>query len=183
MIGGMETPLETLLQDIVEPNQAPARKLLHDLQTYIPEAAGSTKSHHAWPGGYNDHIQETMNLARMLYERMNQERPLPFSLASAYLVLYLHDCEKPFRHATDEQLAHFPWIISRPDKSDKDFQKLLVAQYGFIISDAEWNALHYVEGEPESEYVEGNRLQGPLAAFCHSCDTMSARIWFDHPSH
>lgn len=177
----MNESLEPLLQSISEPNKTPTLRLWHDLQTYIPDAAGATKSHQAWPGGYKDHVQECMNIARVLYERLNSERVLPFSVESAYLVLFLHDCEKPFRHANDEQLAHFPWIIKRPDKSDKEFQKRLITQYGFTINDEEWNALTYVEGEPDYEYVEGERLQGPLAAFCHVCDTISARIWYDYP--
>lgn len=179
----MDQPLEPMLQEIAVSNREQALALWQDIASHIPDAAGATVSHQAWPGGYRDHVQECMNIARILYERMNAERTLPFSLQSAYLVLFLHDCEKPFRHATDVQLSHFPWIATRPDKSDKDFQKRLVEQYGFVISDEEWNALRYVEGEPESEYVEGGRLQGPLAAFCHICDTISARIWYDFPAH
>lgn len=177
----MNAVVAAMLQDVAEPNRQVALRLWSDLQMYLPDAAGSTKSHHAWEGGYEDHVQECMNLARMLYERLNSERELLFSLSSAYLVLFLHDCEKPFRHATDEQLKHFPWITKRPSKSDKNFLKQLTRQYGFTISEEEWNALNYVEGEPDTEYAEGVRLQGPLAAFCHVCDTISARIWHDFP--
>jgi hypothetical protein len=177
----MDTPIEDLLRDIDGLNRKPALTFWQELQTNIPDAAGSTKSHHAWPGGYKDHVQEAMNLARILYERLDQERKLEFALESAYLVLFLHDCEKPFRHASDKQLKAFPWVSVRPAKSDKTFQKRLIAHYGFTISNDELNALRYVEGEPESEYIEGNRLQGPLAAFCHVCDTISARIWYGHP--
>jgi hypothetical protein len=179
----MDTSIEDLLQYIAEPNRKPALTFWQELQTSIPDAAGATKSHQAWPGGYRDHIQEAMNLARIMYGRLSRERELPFSLNSAYVVLFLHDCEKPFRHASDGQLKAFPWISNRPSKSDKTFQKKLIEHYGFVISDDEWNALRYVEGEPESEYIEGNRLQGPLAAFCHVCDTISARIWHDYPRH
>lgn len=177
----METGIAELLPLIKEPNQKPVQAFWHDLQAHIPDAAGSSRSHQAWPGGYRDHIQETLNLARLLYGQLHHERPLPFSLASACLVLFLHDCEKPFRRASDAQLKAFPWIKHRPTKSDKTFQQLLIAHYGFAISADEWNALRYVEGEPDSEYVEGKRLQGPLAAFCHVCDTISARIWHDYP--
>jgi hypothetical protein len=179
----MNTDITQLLLLIDETNQKPAHSFWNDLQAHVSDAAGSSKSHQAWPGGYQDHIQEAMNLACILYQRLYSERPLPFSLSSACLVLFLHDCEKPFRRASDEQLQAFPWIKERPAKSDKAFQKQLIEQYGFTISNDEWNALMYVEGEPESEYVEGNRLQGPLAAFCHACDTISARIWHDYPKH
>ncbi len=169
-----------MLLDIAPANQEQASRFWHDLHEHFPKAAGSTKSHHAWEGGYRDHVQEVMNLAYILYERLNSERPLTFSLASALLVLFLHDCEKPFKHASDEELKQFPWIKKRPTKSDKEFQKQLIAHYGFVISDDEWNGLKYVEGENE-DYIEGERVQGPLAAFCHICDTISARIWFGEP--
>lgn len=179
----MDRPIDSLLHDISPLNRRPAQTFWEELQSHIPDAMGATKSHHAWKGGYRHHIQEVMNLARILYERLDSERPLPFPLASAYLVLFLHDCEKPFRHASDQQLKAFPWVDKRPTKSDKAFQKKLIDHYDFTVSDDEWNALRYVEGEPESEYIEGNRLQRPLAAFCHVCDTISARIWYDYPAH
>lgn len=169
-----------MLGDIADKNRAQAVALWKDLSAHLPKAAGSTRSHHAWEYGYRDHVQEVMNLAYILYERLDRERRLPFSLASALLVLFLHDCEKPFRHATDEQLVHFPWIAQRPDKSDKTFQRQLIDHYGFRLSDEEWNGLKYVEGENE-DYIEGQRTQGPLAAFCHVCDTISARIWHNEP--
>lgn len=177
----MEILVDEMLKDIDVQNRKQAAQFWEELRTHIPDAAGSSRSHQAWPGGYEGHIQECMNLARILYERLSQERSLPFSISSAYLVLFLHDCEKPFRRAADAQLVAFPWIEARPVKSDKGFQERLIKYYGFKISEQEWNALKYVEGEPSSEYVEGNRLQGPLAAFCHVCDTISARIWHDHP--
>jgi hypothetical protein len=176
----MDQSITAMLDGITPVNRSAAMQLWDDLQAYLPNAPGSTKSHHAWNGGYVDHVQECMNLARILYERLNTERTLPFTLASAYVVLFLHDCEKPFRHATDAEFAHFPWIAKRPTKSDKVFQKLLLQHYGFIISDDEQNALHYVEGE-KNDYKEGSRVQGPLAAFCHSCDALSARLWYDYP--
>ena len=35
-----------------------------------------------------------MNIAVVLYERLNSIRPLPFSLSDLLLVVYLHDVEK-----------------------------------------------------------------------------------------
>jgi hypothetical protein len=98
------------------------------------------------------------------------------------LVLLLHDCEKPFRFANDKQLGKFRWISKRPIKSDKKFQQKLIKHYGFKISPEVQNALDYVEGVRDKDYVEGERVNGPLAAFCHCCDIISARIWFDHPN-
>lgn len=172
--------MESLLKLIAEPNQKPAQALWSDLQEYLPKARGSTKSHQAWDYGYRDHVQEVMNLAVILHRKLGQSRPLPISLSSALLVLFLHDCEKPFKQASDEELKRFPWIKVRPQKSDKDFQKLILKRYSFELSTEELNGLQYVEGEGQ-DYVEGERQQGPLAAFCHCCDTISARIWHDYP--
>ena len=43
----------------------------------------------------------------------------------------------------------------------------------------ERNALHYIHGESHKEYDPLVRKAGPLAAFCHAADTLSARMWFD----
>lgn len=176
----MDKTVEELIRQLDGRNRAQAEQFWADLKTYLPEAVGSTKSHHAWPYGYRDHVTESMNIAHMVYERLNRERELPFKLSSALLVMFLHDCEKPFRHATEEQLGKFAWIKERPKKSDKVFQAKLISHYGFEISDDEKNALKYVEGEKD-DYVEGQRVMEPLAALCHVSDVISARIWFDQP--
>ncbi len=176
----MDKTVEELISLFELQHQEPARNHWSDLQTHLPNAAGSSSAHQAWPGGYRDHVQEVMNLATILHARLSHERPLPFSLASALFVLFLHDCEKPFKQATDEQLKLFPWITNRPGKSDKHFQELLLSHYAFKPSADELNGLRYVEGENQ-DYIPGKRMQGPLAAFCHSCDVISARIWFDYP--
>lgn len=176
----MDIWVQTFLRLLDEQNQAAATAFWEDLEKHLPDAPGSTASHQAWAGGYRDHVQEVMNVAATLHLQLNKVRPLEFTLESALLVLFLHDCEKPFKQATDVQLKYFPWIKKRPSKSDKVFQKQLIAHYGFSLSDDEWNALCYVEGENE-DYVHGKRVQGPLAAFCHCCDVVSARIWYDYP--
>ena len=176
----MNRTVEIMLQSIEAPNEQPALDLWADLQKYLPEAQGSTGAHQAWPGGYADHIKEVMNLAYKLYDTLDDDRTLSFSLPSALLVLFLHDCEKPFKNASAKELSAFGWVEKRPTKSDKDFQKKLLTQYKFVLSDDEMNGLAYVEGEGD-DYRHGERIQGPLAAFCHVCDVVSARIWHDYP--
>lgn len=176
----MKMSVEDMLLDIRQPNQKPAQNLWEDLQKYLPNAPGSTGAHQAWPGGYAGHIEEVMNLAYELYKVLDGHRKLPFKIQSALLVLFLHDCEKPFKSANDESLKHFSWINKRPTKSDKNFQQELLSHYGFSLTDDEMNGLLYVEGEGD-DYRHGERVQGPLAAFCHTCDVISARIWHDYP--
>ncbi len=40
--------------------------------------------------------------------------------------------------------------------------------------------MHYVEGELD-DYSPKQRMQWPLAAFCHMCDNNSARLWPEYP--
>ncbi|MDO8335583.1 MAG: hypothetical protein Q7T74_02250 [Candidatus Saccharibacteria bacterium] len=176
----MDRTVEDMLQSIELPNRQPAQVLWADLQKHLPETPGSTGAHQAWSGGYADHITEVMNLAYTLYETLNVERKLRFSLSSALLVLFLHDCEKPFKNATGKELKAFDWVQKRPTKSDKLFQEKLITQYKFKLNTEEVNGLKYVEGEGD-DYRHGKRVQGPLAAFCHVCDVVSARIWHDYP--
>lgn len=176
----MNRNVEDMLLDIKSPNLQPALKMWQDLQKHLPNSPGSTGAHQAWPGGYADHIKEVMNLAYELYKAFDGHRKLPFTIQSALLVLFLHDCEKPFKNASDAELEKFGWITKRPTKSDKLFQQELLSHYKFDLTSDEMNGLKYVEGEGD-DYKHGGRVQGPLAAFCHICDVTSARIWHDYP--
>ncbi len=92
------------------------------------------------------------------------------------------------------QIAWKPWKYEvAPDGSmrevealrDKTAQRLFreakLQEYGIVLTPDQMNALTYVEGEGK-DYSNRRRVMGPLAAFCHSCDTMSARIWHDRPA-
>jgi hypothetical protein len=48
------------------------------------------------------------------------------------------------------------------------------------LTTAHKNALKYVHGE-WADFNPTERIQGPLAAFVHTCDTISARIWYEYP--
>ena len=52
----MNKAVDEMLQQIAGPNQDVAMGFWQELQDYLPAAAGSTKSHHAWEGGYKDHV-------------------------------------------------------------------------------------------------------------------------------
>ncbi len=53
-------------------------------------------------------------------------------------------------------------------------------EYNIVITDDIKNAIIYVHGEGEM-YSSFENVQKPLAAFVHCCDTISARVWSDHP--
>lgn len=152
-----------LLHLVPESEQALYLVKLFSVQT----AMGSNHNHQAWVGGYLDHVRETMNVAIWLYE--TSPRDLPFTLGDALLVMLLHDAEKPFKG------VYGPW----PTKQDRrDFRDSLIRNSGIVLTQEQENALRYVEGEYD-DYSNTERKMGELAAFCHCCDILSARLWHD----
>lgn len=168
--------LDALLAMIDEPNKQCCQKLYADHQEMFEKAAGSKTKHQAWEGGYLDHIRDIMNIAVRLHTELSDLRPVPFSLSDSLLILFLHDLEKPWKYAGNEEqkkeVARFA--------DYQDFIKSKINEYGFVLSDEHMNALKYVHGEG-NDYDPHIRVQSPLAAFVHICDTISARIWFDFP--
>lgn len=114
-----------------------------------------------------------MWLAENFYREMSAARPLLFSLGDAVLVLYLHDLEKPWKYLD-------PFARFADEDEEHGFVNEVCARYGIELSDDHRNALCYIHGEGEA-YSQAERRQGPLAAFCHACDVLSARVWHDEP--
>jgi hypothetical protein len=138
-------------------------------------APGSKTKHQAWDGGYLDHLIEVMRIAIKMYDTLDKVRPLHFSLSDVLLVLFLHDLEKPFRYVE-------PFVLTG-DLSDEDKFRFILStafQYGIKLSSDQKNAIKYIHGEGD-DYSPTENVMGRLAAFCHCCDTISARIWFDYP--
>lgn len=167
------------LERIDEPNRTACVNLLNEYDTALRNATGASHNHQVWSGGYLDHVAETMNLAITLYPILAALRPLPFSLSDALLVLFLHDLEKPWRQGFGPPELSAGFELDRADHRH-EFRLRLAEQAGVSLDDAGVNALDFVEGEG-SRYSPARRLMRPLATFCHVCDTLSARLWFDHP--
>lgn len=169
-----EKHLLGFLDLVSEPNRSKCLQLFNDNRERFEAAPGSKVKHQAWPGGYIGHLEETMRIACVLFESLQTEiRPLPFALSDAILILFLHDLEKPFKYI--EPKTHF-----KDDAAKKEFIHKLLDQYGISLTPDQENALTYIHGEG-NDHNSNQRIQGPLAAFVHSCDNMSARIWFDYP--
>jgi len=180
----MDTPkyyrIEELLSLVNEPNGSACRRLLLENQALFQTVQGSTHNHQAWPGGYQDHVQEIMNIARQQYFMLKRLRPLPFSLSSTLLVVFLHDIEKPWKYelGEDGHLRHRPQFAAKAD--DHAFRMEKLAQAGITLTPEELTALTYVEGE-FSNYSNRERRMNELGAVCHSADVLSARLWHAHP--
>ncbi len=173
-----ELSLAELVMMIDSPNRERCQKLLSDNAERFYDAWGSSHNHQAWTGGYLDHIADVMNLARKLYVPMTAIRELPFTIPDALLVLFLHDIEKPWKSdygimmLQRHGLAGLEW-----NKLTRSWvRNIIIEDAGITLTDAQLNAMKYVEGEG-GDYSSQRRVMNELAAFCHMCDVASARIW------
>lgn len=124
--------------------------------SYFNKAKGSQSKHQAWEGGYRTHLEQCLTIAEHLY-KLN----FGFTFDSVILVLYFHDIEKMFRCKN---------IVL-----DKDVYYKSLKNDGIVFSKEELNALKYIHGEGDDYCNE--RKMNELAAFCHSCDIISARCY------
>jgi hypothetical protein len=187
--------IDELIDMMDEPNRTVCRRILDENTELFRMAPGSTHNHQAWRGGYWDHVVEVMNLWVVLYRafeatgRITQLEPEErFSLADGLPVLFLHDIEKPWRcllvdgHPVlgeDGQLVVNPELTSKAAR--KAFAAAKLQEYGIVFSPQQENAFKFVEGIRDEDYTPGDRLMLPLATFCHLCDMMSARAFYDFP--
>ena len=173
--------IKQMLEMIDEPNRTACQQILSDNRKLFQTVQGSTNNHQNWPGGYFDHVQEIMNIAVVLYERLNSVRPLPFSLSDLLLVVYLHDVEKPWKYELreDGQLHHKATMQNKEDH--QRFRMAKLAEYGVVFTPEQENGMKYAEGEL-NDYTNRRRVMGPLACVAHMCDVCSARLWFAHPA-
>lgn len=172
--------IEEILKTFEDPRAEKCLELLFYYKSRFQNTSGSTHNHQAWQGGYHDHIQEVLNIGFVLYNTLNDLRPLPFSFTSAGLILFLHDIEKPWKYqrGKDGNLELVPAM--RTKHQQHLFRLDFLEKHHIPLSPEELNALQYVEGENE-DYKSTNRVAGELAAFCHLADITSARIWYNHP--
>ena len=164
---------------IDEPNQSICLKILENNLELFKVVQGSSHNHQAWQGGYLDHIREVMNIGKVLYEQLNNIRPLPFNLSDVLLVLFLHDLEKPWKYEVFNRQFRIKPALQNKD-NQKDFRNKKLLEYGINLTPDQANGMKYCEGE-HNDYSPNNRTMSPLAALCHIADTTSARIWFYHP--
>lgn len=172
--------VEEMLGMVEESNRHACIRILNDNRKLFQTVQGSTNNHQNWPGGYFDHVQEIMNIAIVLYERLDSIRPLPFSISDLLLVVYFHDIEKPWKYELreDGQLHHKAAMQNKEEH--QRFRMAKLAEYGVVFTTEQENGMRYAEGEL-GDYTNRHRVMGPLACVAHMCDVASARLWFDHP--
>jgi hypothetical protein len=141
------------------------------IQKYCSKAKGSSNNHQCWDGGYFGHLDDIFKYAIGLYELLSKDRELDFSLSDALLVLFLHDIEKPIKYSN---------LKGQFGKTDDEVKSILIDKFKFILTEQHLNAIKYVHGEGD-DYRKDKRVMNSLAAFCHCCDVISARIFFNYP--
>jgi hypothetical protein len=185
------------------------KRLYEDHTERIAAAPGSSHNHQAWVGGYRDHVVECMNIARILYvnsprifpftlsdallvmalhdlEKPWKHLPVPNNVCLCSHVYADHDRTNPWSDAACNYCTGVPrncnmfrHVELKTKEDRRAFRDGMIEEYGILLSDDQKNALKYVEGIPDKEYKPGDRIMGELAAFCHSCDILSARLWYD----
>jgi hypothetical protein len=171
--------IEELLNQVERPTaKVKLLALYTKYKGQMSTSAGSQHNHQAWEGGYMDHVVDTMNIARLFYTTMADKRRLEFSLSDALVVLFLHDIEKAFPVRIDALVGS--GLSRQKAKSKTKYRILHEEDLWELLNEDQKNALDNCEGENES-YSNTQRIMRPLAAFCHICDTTSARIWFERP--
>lgn len=178
------------LQQMEDPRKEALIAIYRDHQELFHTSKGSGVKHHAWEGGYADHLAETFRIFTSLFrgisagvEPPKDEDGEKIKESSGIFCLFFHDCEKWARYADPEHPLAKEWHarVSNEDCTWHDVQHLIFErwqeQYGFSASEEELNALRYVHGEPDNEYNPVKRVMRPLAAFVHSADTLSARTY------
>jgi hypothetical protein len=141
-------------------------ELLHYFIDKYPDAPGSSSNHQAFNGGYYKHVNDILNYAIVLYNQLGLLNKLTFKLSDALLVLFLHDIEKPVKYC------------SKTLETDKEIRSRLIYKFGIVLSEEHLMAMKYIHGEGE-DYRKDQRIMSPLCAFCHCCDVISARIFFN----
>lgn len=168
--------LNDFLEMIDEPNRSSCRKIYLDNKKMFDKSKGSNVKHHSWVGGYIEHVEETMNIGINLYNTLNGLRKLDFSLSDVLILLFLHDLEKPWKYAGTEKESEYV----RGFSDYNDFIKEKINEYNFKLSDYQLKELKYIHGEGD-DYDPNRNIQGPLSAFIHTCDVLSARVWHEFP--
>jgi len=151
-----------------------------DYLSLIEKAKGSQSKHQAWPGGYIDHLVECMRIGENIYRSLKEIRKVDIYWPSVVKVLYFHDVEKIFKYNEEVDLNKANQLVKDAVYAkDWFYRETLPNWYNVHFNDNEYNALIHIHGE--KEYGK-ERIICPLGAFCHCCDILSARMWYDKPT-
>ena len=165
--------IEYFLEKINTKNKEKLIKMHKYFLENFSDSKGSSYNHQTWEWWYFDHIKDILNFAEILFETINSKiKKVDFELQDAFLVLFLHDIEKPIKYSKNN-ILEFQNL-----KTNEDIRNFLIKKFDIKLNELHKNALKYIHWEWK-DYSNKKRVSSPLATFCHICDVMSARIYFD----
>ena len=154
----------------------------HFLDNYS-DAKGSSFNHQAWIWRYMQHIKDILNLSEIIYNSTSKYHENKFDLEDSYLVLFLHDIEKPVfytKNNTNEVLSLLGW---KTEKNKEMYiwkvRDYFLGKFNIVLNNDIEHALKYIHWECDG-FSQKKRLSFPLWAHYHIIDTYSARISHDY---
>lgn len=172
-------PLNKLIELMESEHRRVSAAICADFAAQIAVIPGSGGNHQAWRGGYKSHIEESMNIALIMYEQFSARRPVDFSKSQALFSVFIHDYDKLLRYQLNDSGEIDEQFIAKPE-ARVEIVRQLSEVYNYKLEGIEYNALRYAHGETDAEHVRGKRAIEPLGALVHCADFLSARMWFDY---
>jgi 23S rRNA maturation-related 3'-5' exoribonuclease YhaM len=165
------------------------------LQSRIEYWPASRRRHHAWVGGYADHVKEVVMLGIGLYKMIVPVTPtaIDFTQDDVIIVCYVHDLDKLYRYKDmpagdyrrQEKYGGQIWEVADdifyPDESAKVTQ--LCAKHGLILTDQQIEAVSHHHGGFSTNlssvysYSSDGGGMSKLSTLVHSADLMSGYMF------
>lgn len=173
--------LDELINLIDEPYRIICQRIVNEHGKLFREAPGSRTKHHAWRGGYHDHIVDAMNRAVRAYGEQSATgrlfelpRESRFSLSDVLVAIFLHDIEKPWKYVPDAWFMVSPLgpVSTKAERADVRWR--IIEYYGFLLPGRIIHAILHAEGVRDADYSPDVQLLWPIGMLTHIADHSSA---------
>lgn len=157
-------------------------KVYKDTKEKMLEMPASTKYHHAYVGGYHDHVQQVMYYGMRVYKIMDKTAKVTCTLDDVIMATFIHDLDKLERYVLAGEIktgenAGKPKFAHAHDWTIDPYAKVctMLAKWGILLNDDHIHALAYQAGG-WSEFVKYGSDLSHLATILHTADMLSAKI-------
>jgi hypothetical protein len=181
--------LINLLNQISDPGLREKLLTMHRaLQKDICFYPAAIYHHHAWEGGYGDHVAQVMAMGLKLYDLMPPEAQAQFSRDDVLLVAYVHDLDKLLRYQKTESDWKLKqgkvWEIRNGLPGYDEAPKVIAmcAQHGILLEDKHLEAICHHHGGFSLSTMAGQQTEMTVfSTLIHSADMFSAHVWGARP--
>lgn len=175
--------IEQMLEVIVDDKlRGQLQKLYKENAEKMKQLPASVKYHHAYVGGYHDHVQQIMYYGMRIHKFMDKVSKLDCSQDDVIFLCFIHDHDKLERYIQDGE------IKGGDRKGEMKFAKALdftidpyakvismLAKEGIFLTDEQQHALCYQSGG-WSEFAKWDSDMSALATILHCADMLSSKI-------